>query len=270
MFSVIEQRSLQDESTSSTAALHQNVDTLEDNNTYSQVSMENNDSVITGDQTVVSDLPPPLPLQMERLTKEEGKRVISSYENVYEGVELDPQINRLSLDASELDIGDRFDTKQKETHLQTTELASSYEQLYENGQSAKDVGELSPLTTGAFVQEVSSSSKALSVSNVNFTSSASKSHACQVYITVEEGLDKLACDQDGSGGDIFSSHHSHVKADFKERSHSYEMNLEPVEDVRIRHNSSPDMSGMNTQQQASSSKSTVVGKGITFAANASG
>jgi hypothetical protein len=57
------------------------------------------------------------------LQRTEGRHVISSYENVYDGVPLDPKINRMSGDASELDIGDRFDTKQTE-QLQTSDRSS--------------------------------------------------------------------------------------------------------------------------------------------------
>ncbi|XP_056019553.1 ankyrin-2-like isoform X16 [Ostrea edulis] len=72
---------------------------------------------------------PGLQLQIDKLSSE-SRNVFSSYENVYEGVPLDPKINRLSLDASEMEIGDRFDTKQMDVHLQSDNRASSYEQVY--------------------------------------------------------------------------------------------------------------------------------------------
>lgn len=75
---------------------------------------------------------PNLRNQVDKLAKE-SKNVFSSYENVYEGVPLDPKINRLSLDASEIDVGDRFDTKQMDLHLHSDDRASSYEQVYAKG-----------------------------------------------------------------------------------------------------------------------------------------
>jgi hypothetical protein len=77
----------------------------------------------------VSTVIPGLQHQIDKLSSE-TKNVFSSYENVYEGVPLDPKINRLSLDASEMEIGDRFDTKQMDVHLQSDNRASSYEQVY--------------------------------------------------------------------------------------------------------------------------------------------
>ncbi|XP_063445923.1 ankyrin-2-like isoform X38 [Mytilus trossulus] len=73
---------------------------------------------------------PPIHQQMESLQRSEGRNVFSSYENVYDGVPLDPKINRMSADASELDIGDRFDTKQNE-QLHASDRSSSYEKIYE-------------------------------------------------------------------------------------------------------------------------------------------
>jgi hypothetical protein len=95
--------------------------------------------------------------------------IISSYENVYDGVPLDPKINRMSGDASELDIGDRFDTKQTE-QLQTSDRSSSYEKIYEQ-EGTEMIGE--------------------SHHKTSHLTSASSRHACPIYITVEEGLDKL-------------------------------------------------------------------------------
>lgn len=87
---------------------------------------------------------PNLEHQVNKLASE-SRNVFSSYENVYEGVPLDPKINRLSLDASELDVGDRFDTKQMDLHLRTNNRTSSYEQVYAKAltdQSAhSDLGE---------------------------------------------------------------------------------------------------------------------------------
>ncbi|VDI37341.1 Hypothetical predicted protein [Mytilus galloprovincialis] len=152
---------------------------------------------------------PPIHQQMESLQRSEGRNVFSSYENVYDGVPLDPKINRMSADASELDIGDRFDTKQNE-QLQASDRSSSYEKIYEQ-ESREIIGEskTSQLQT-----------------------SISSRHACPIYITVEEGLDKL------------SGEETNIHKDFKERSLSCESQLEIgyQEDLRYRHSSSPDMS----------------------------
>lgn len=152
---------------------------------------------------------PPIHQQMESLQRSEGRNVFSSYENVYDGVPLDPKINRMSADASELDIGDRFDTKQNE-QLQASDRSSSYEKIYEQ-ESREIIGEskTSQLQT-----------------------SISSRHACPIYITVEEGLDKLSGEQ------------TNIHKDFKERSLSCESQLEIgyQEDLRYRHSSSPDMS----------------------------
>ncbi|XP_053392979.1 titin homolog isoform X42 [Mercenaria mercenaria] len=77
-----------------------------------------------------SEIPPPRPMELEVLAAQERKKMVSSYENVYTGVPLEPTVNRMSMDASEMDIGDRFDTKQSDSKLQSG-LSSSYEKLYE-------------------------------------------------------------------------------------------------------------------------------------------
>ena len=155
---------------------------------------------------------PPLHQQMESLQRGEGRYKTSSYENVYDGVPLDPKINRMSGDASELDIGDRFDTKQKE-QLEVSDRSSSYEKIYEK-EAKEIIGESDQTKT----------------SHASFSSR----HACPIYITVEEGLDKLSAEEANSN--IFK--------EFKERSLSCESQLEVdhQEDLRYRHNSSPDMS----------------------------
>ncbi|XP_060605993.1 ankyrin-2-like isoform X12 [Ruditapes philippinarum] len=77
-----------------------------------------------------SEIPPPQPMELEVLAAEERKKMVSSYENVYTGVPLEPTVNRMSMDASEMDIGDRFDTKQPDSKLHSG-LSSSYEKLYD-------------------------------------------------------------------------------------------------------------------------------------------
>ncbi|XP_062581044.1 ankyrin-2-like isoform X29 [Saccostrea cucullata] len=85
-------------------------------------------STLRGTRNASTELPG-LQLQVDKLASE-ARNVFSSYENVYDGVPLDPKINRLSLDASEMEIGDRFDTKQMDLHLCSDDRTSSYEQVY--------------------------------------------------------------------------------------------------------------------------------------------
>ncbi|XP_061181777.1 ankyrin-2-like [Saccostrea echinata] len=87
-----------------------------------------NQSTLMGTRNASTELPG-LQLQVDKLTSD-ARNVFSSYENVYDGVPLDPKINRLSLDASEIEIGDRFDTKQMDLHLRSDNRTSSYEQVY--------------------------------------------------------------------------------------------------------------------------------------------
>ncbi|XP_069109668.1 uncharacterized protein [Argopecten irradians] len=103
-------------------------------------SSDMRDSELTADDKAISEMAP-MAMQVQKLASSQNRYISSSYENVYDAVPLDPEKNRLSMDASELEIGDRFDTKQSPSHLQSTELASSYEQLYakEEGKSEEDL-----------------------------------------------------------------------------------------------------------------------------------
>ncbi|XP_078319335.1 uncharacterized protein LOC111122316 isoform X40 [Crassostrea virginica] len=101
---------------------------------------------------------PNLRNQVDKLAKE-SKNVFSSYENVYEGVPLDPKINRLSLDASEIDVGDRFDTKQMDLHLHSDDRASSYEQVYAKGLADQSLhSDLAAIDEDKIDDKISSSS----------------------------------------------------------------------------------------------------------------
>ena len=171
--------------------------------------------------------------------------MVSSYENVYTGADLDPTINRMSMDASEMDIGDRFDTKQPEIHHQQLGKSSSYEELYEGEKSVEGVAE------GEFKSESTSASSIASGQSTTVVQSVVSSHytngrTCPVYITVESGLDKLACDS--LSGQVFSAYDGQgVKLklhDVVERSMSCETDYlddRTLESKKIRHRSSPDM-----------------------------
>ena len=197
---------------------------------------------------------PPLNLQLTRLASGQNRDITSSYENVYNGVPLDPEKNRLSLDAEELDIGDRFDTKQADIHLQSSALTSSYEQLYDQDQSnvtqdiTSDEGESREKSSDETKLKSPCATQASSTTHPGRQPflpdhhghlSAVSPTTCPVYITVEKDLDKLVDDSDIP--------ESSSSREFKERSLSCEVNpnLEPhVDDVRMRHNSSPDMTGV--------------------------
>ncbi|XP_065923061.1 ankyrin-2 isoform X44 [Magallana gigas] len=115
--------------------------------TYNECSPEIETEITTVRPENASTEMPNLQHQVNKLTSE-SRNVFSSYENVYEGVPLDPKINRLSLDASELDVGDRFDTKQMDLHLRTNNRTSSYEQVY-----AKDLTDQSAHSDLAAIDE---------------------------------------------------------------------------------------------------------------------
>lgn len=180
-------------------------------------------------QNTETEAPLPQPIELQSLHAEEHKKAMtSSYENVYTGVPLEPEVNRMSVDASEIDIGDRFDTKQSESKLQSG-LSSSYEKLYEKAaELSEEEGECksesTPLTAASSaVIDVRSSFASTVLPSHSVTSNSSP-----VYITVESGLDKLACSGDepdiglarisGSGGHV--GHASRVKVDLSERSAS--------------------------------------------------
>ena len=189
------------------------------------------------------DMLPPQSLEIEKATKEHKKDMISSYENVYTGVPLDPSVNRMSMDASEMDIGDKFDTKQPETHHQPIGRSSSYEKVYQPEQDVSDgEGECksesttaSSLASGLFTASSVSSSHMSHINN---------GHTCPVYITVESGLDKLACDsQSNQSFSAYDGQGIKLKLDVVERSMSCETGSlqEEKETKKLRHRSSPDM-----------------------------
>lgn len=174
-----------------------------------------------------AQLPKPLELQ-ELVAEQRRKAMVSSYENVYTGVELEPEKNRMSLDASEIDIGDRFDTKQSESKLHSG-ISSSYENIYDRPEEVSDdEGECkSESTTLAAASSAVIDARSSLASSV-LTSNTVTSNSSPVYITVESGLDKLACSSESPVGGpsglygIGGSYSSRVKIDFGERSASWD------------------------------------------------
>ena len=191
-----------------------------------------------------SEVPPPQPMELEVLAAEERKKMVSSYENVYTGVPLEPTVNRMSMDASDMDIGDRFDTKQPDSKLQTG-LSSSYEKLYDKTEDKSEdegecISESTKLSSASTVIDVRSS-----FASTIHSSHPSTAHTSPVYITVESGLDKLACGTIGTtssfAGDVSNS--SRVKGDLSERSVSYDSTdtLDRNQESIFRPVSSPDV-----------------------------
>lgn len=183
-------------------------------------------------------------MELEILAAEERKKMVSSYENVYTGVPLEPTVNRMSMDASEMDIGDRFDTKQPDSKLQSG-LSSSYEKLYEKSEDkSEDEGECksesTTLSSASAVIDVRSS-----YASTIHSSHPSTGHSSPVYITVESGLDKLACSTKDATSSYsgFATHGAKGKGDLAERSVSYDSTdtLEETGDSICRPSSTPDV-----------------------------
>lgn len=188
-----------------------------DNNTYSSISSSDFGEQVASLQSQQLTTQEVLS-EEQALTEEDFQRMMSSYENVYDGVQLTPDVNRLSMNASELDIGDHFDTKQLDMHLQPTGRSSSFEQLYQEETGERPTDEkLAELSTypvkpkeGEFNQQTMTTSSCLSSSSlVSKEQSAGekglnekqhkrsvrfRSDHSPVHITVESGLDTLGCD----------------------------------------------------------------------------
>lgn len=200
-----------------------------------------------------SEIPPPQPMELEFLAAQERKKIVSSFENVYTGVPLEPTVNRMSMDASEIDIGDRFDSKQPDSKLQS-DLSSSYEKLYEKAADKSEAeGECkseSASTTLSSTPTTLSSASAVNGVCSTYASTIHSSypatgHSCPVYITVESGLDKLACSTKRSTPSVteYMGHSTRVKGDLAERSVSYDApdTLEEKRQSIFRPCSSPDV-----------------------------
>ncbi|XP_036357739.1 titin isoform X31 [Octopus sinensis] len=132
---------LQDEDSVSTEPALMSSSQSRDNNTYSSISSSD-----FGEQVAAVQSQQPCREDSgsddRALTEEDFERMMSSYENVYDGVQLAPEVSKLAMNASDLDIGDRFDTKQLDLHLQPTGRSSSYEQLYkETGEEIAETSE---------------------------------------------------------------------------------------------------------------------------------
>ncbi|XP_052823403.1 uncharacterized protein LOC106871604 isoform X32 [Octopus bimaculoides] len=131
---------LQDEDSVSTEPALMSSSQSRDNNTYSSISSSD-----FGEQVAAVQSQQPCREDSgsddRALTEEDFERMMSSYENVYDGVQLAPEVSKLAMNASDLDIGDRFDTKQLDLHLQPTGRSSSYEQLYK--ETGKEIAETS-------------------------------------------------------------------------------------------------------------------------------
>lgn len=202
---------LQDEDSVSTEPALMSSSQSRDNNTYSSISSSD-----FGEQVAAVQSRQPCREDSgsddRALTEEDFERMMSSYENVYDGVQLTPEVSKLAMNASDLDIGDRFDTKQLDLHLQPTGRSSSYEQLYK--ETGKEIAETSEQAEQVVY---SAESKEGELNNVGAATDSLMSDACskpqseptclpakrsvrfetdpsQIHITVESGLDTLGCD----------------------------------------------------------------------------
>lgn len=83
-------------------------------------------------------LEPSAPYMPPSPTTAEAQPLSSSYENLYKGIPVEGQIPMEPVSAKDLDIGDRFDSRQTEPHLQGLGRRSSYEELYAAGLPPED------------------------------------------------------------------------------------------------------------------------------------
>lgn len=120
-------------SSSSEQALIQMLDTADTINSLSNISSEfGGDSDGKKDNDLQTQLEPSAPY-MPPSPETEGVPRSSSYENLYQGISMVPEVPVEPVSAHDLDIGDRFDTRQTEQHLKGVGRASSFEDLYAVG-----------------------------------------------------------------------------------------------------------------------------------------
>ncbi|WAQ95643.1 hypothetical protein MAR_028333 [Mya arenaria] len=186
--------------------------------------------------------------------------MVSSYENVYTGVPLEPTVNRMSMDVSEMDIGDKFDTKQSDNKL-AAGLSSSYEKLYEKAAGDDEDAEGECKSESALMSSASAVVDVRSsiASVVHTSQPVTTNHSSPIYITVESGLDKLACSSSEIDSQQYADlslsphagHSSRVRGDLVERSASCDSAELLDEGYRnmVRPVSSPDVTFRPVDQQ---------------------
>lgn len=119
-------------SESSEQALIQFLDSA-DNNTQSNISSDKEFGAGSEREfDTYSQLEPTAPCMPPSPTTQ-GSGLSSSYENLYMGIATEADITEEPLSAKDLEIGDRFDTRQIEPHLQGMGRTSSFEELYAAG-----------------------------------------------------------------------------------------------------------------------------------------
>lgn len=117
------------EQSSSEQAQKETLDQSVENNTMSTLSSELNE------QPALEPSAPPMSSFEE--TSEEVTVMTSSYERLYQGINIETTTHSEQI----LDIGDHFDTKQPDLHFQPAGHSSSYEQLYQQGETTGPEGE---------------------------------------------------------------------------------------------------------------------------------
>lgn len=139
---------------SSEQALVQMLD-FTDNNTVSNVSSEfEKDPDTQKDYGFQTQLEPSAPYMPPSPGAEGAAPLSSSYENLYQGLSTEPEVPQEPASAHDLEIGDRFDSRQTEPHLMSVGRASSFEDLYAIG--------MAPEAAHAFEQEGESAGPAAS------------------------------------------------------------------------------------------------------------
>lgn len=119
---------------SSEQALIQLLDSA-DNNKVSNISSDREfekDPDTQKDYDFQTQLEPSAPY-MPPSPGAEGVARSSSYENLYQGISTGSEVPLEPASAQDLDIGDRFDSRQTEPHLKGVGRASSFEDLYAIG-----------------------------------------------------------------------------------------------------------------------------------------
>ena len=141
---------------SSEQALFQMLD-YTDNNTVSNLSSDREfekDPDTQKDYGFQAQLEPSAPYMPPSPDAEVVAPLSSSYENLYRGICTEPEVPLEPASAQDLDIGDRFDSRQTEPHLRSGGRTSSFEDLYAVG--------MPPEAAQAFAQEGESAGPAAS------------------------------------------------------------------------------------------------------------
>lgn len=187
----------------------------------------------------------------QSLSQEQQDAMISSYENVYDGVNMEAEEEP----EGDMEVGDKFDTRQPDPHLEGMEKSSSFERLYESAQGAEaaDLGQGELCGVDEKVQNpdlkhgkqhsTNTAPDIVSSHCASRFSSHKQILSGPIDITVESGLDLLV-DDSCMADSVFYGHDQEQMSCSFERSHSCETEgrLAKPDDSRHRHSSTPDSS----------------------------